>query len=113
MALEKLLKSSTFYIIVVILRRAKQQEQDDGDIHDDVDLCSKEKIAKLCKGEEDSEEHDSESSDVSRTSGKSADQVITIRLYLDNDDHDAVIVIMMMAMMMMILSTLPAVSLSC
>ena len=85
-------------------------------IHDDVDLCSKEKIAKLCKGEEDSEEHDSESSDVSRTSGKSADQVITIRLYLDNDDHDAVIVIMMMAMMMMmmmVLSTLPAVSLSC
>ena len=88
-ALEKLLKSSTFYIIVVILRRAKQQEHDDGGIHDDVDLCSKEKIAKLCKGEEDSEEHDSESSDVSRTSGKSADQVITIRLYLDNDDHDA------------------------
>ena len=60
-----------------------------GHHHDDVDLCSKEKIAKLCKGEEDSEEHDSESSDVSRTSGKSADQVITIRFYLDNDDHDA------------------------
>ena len=93
--MEKLLKSSTFYIIVVILRRAKQIEHDDVDIHDygdihvDGDLCSKEKIAKLCKGEEDSEEHDSESSDVSRTSGKSADQVITIRFYRDNDDHDA------------------------
>ena len=72
MALEKLLKSSTFYIIVVILRRAKQQEHDDGDIHDDVYLCSKEKISKLYKSCEDDAKHYHEPNHITTTPTKSS-----------------------------------------